>query len=260
MGDTLSNQCSMRVKHLFGILMLFLFTLSFIGCQGESENEKELFHLSFEKDYYERPLIGAKSIMVRGGNRDYTVEVKNPEILDVTMDLSSPIGMGNLDIHPKRTGETIIKVHDNIVNETVDLKIKIVDSYLNLVLAHPMHSPYNEGDELFLINNDERTFYLYDKDNELRQTGFYNFIVENDVPYMVLSFNEAFENRTIYQYDLIGTGQSMFFALKTLLGWDRLVESLKEISPAVMNATDIETGIQYYFVAGNHDMPEHVLK
>ncbi len=32
----------------------------------------------FEKDYYERPLIGAKSIMIRSGNKDYSVEIKDP--------------------------------------------------------------------------------------------------------------------------------------------------------------------------------------
>lgn len=53
------------------------------------------------------------------------------------------------------------------------------------------------------------------------------------------------------------------FALKILLGWDwqEQIESMKtrEISPATMNAKDIETGVQYYFIVGNHDMPENVL-
>lgn len=33
----------------------------------------------------------------------------------------------------------------------------------------------------------------------------------------------------------------------------------REISPSTMNAKDIETGVQYYFIVGNHDMPENVL-
>lgn len=126
----------MKTKDLFGILMLFLFTFTFISCDKDTDNRKQIFHLSFEKNYYERPLTGAKDIMIRGGNRDYTIEVNNPEILEATIDLSSPIGMGDLEIHPKQTGETIVKVHDNIVNETVELKIKIVDDYLNLNSNH----------------------------------------------------------------------------------------------------------------------------
>ena len=253
----------MKTKNLFGILMLFLFTFAFISCDKDTDNSKQIFHLSFEKNYYERPLTGAKNIMIRGGNRDYTIEVNNPEILEATIDLSSPIGMGDLEIYPKQTGETIVKVHDNIVNETVELKIKIVDDYLNLVLANPMQSPYNEGDEFFLINNESRSFYLYDDDKDLKQTGSYNFIVENSVPYMELTFNDKLENKSVYKYDLTGTSEKTFFALKILLGWDwqEQIESLetREISPAIMNAKDIETGVKYYFVVGNHDIPENVL-
>lgn len=56
-----------------------------------------------------------------------------------------------------------------------------------------MQPPYNEGDEFFLINNESRSFYLYNDDKDLKQTGSYNLIVENDVPYMELTFNEKLE-------------------------------------------------------------------
>lgn len=56
--------------------------------------------------------------MIRSGNKDYSVEIKDPSILDVKIDLSSPIGMGNLDIYPKQKGETTIQVKDNIAHET----------------------------------------------------------------------------------------------------------------------------------------------
>lgn len=43
------------------------------------------------------------------------------------------------------------------------------------------------------------------------------------------------------------------FALKILLGWDwqEQIESLetREISPAIMNAKDIETGVKYYLLS-----------
>lgn len=77
---------------------------------------------SFEKDYYERPLVGAKDIMIRGGNRDYAVEIENPSILEVTVDLSSPADMGNLEIHPKQKGETTIKVRDKVAKRNCRLE------------------------------------------------------------------------------------------------------------------------------------------
>ena len=150
----------MRNKNLFTFFLIFL-CFCFTNCSDDEKTE-DIHHLSFEKDYYERPLIGAKSIMIRSGNKDYSVEIKDPSILDVKIDLSSPIGMGNLDIYPKQKGETTIQVKDNIAHETTDLRIKIVDSYLHLSINNPVRPPYKQGDEIFLINNDDKDFYLYD--------------------------------------------------------------------------------------------------
>ena len=141
----------MKTKKLLGIFFLFLCTITLVSC-GDDEKQ-EIYSLSFEKGYYERPLLGAKNIPVRGGNRDYTVTVQNTDVLSIDIDLSSPIDMGNLVVKPKQKGETTITVKDNVTNETVDLKIKIVDSYLNLKVAHPAQVPYTGGENLFFINN-----------------------------------------------------------------------------------------------------------
>lgn len=39
----------MKTKNLFGVLMLFLFTLTFTGCKEDTDKDKQIFHLSFEK-------------------------------------------------------------------------------------------------------------------------------------------------------------------------------------------------------------------
>ena len=75
-------------------------------------------------------MLGTTNITITGGNRDYTVTVKKTDILNIDVDLSSSIGMGSLRVTPKKKGETKVKVKDNITNETVDLRIKITDSYL----------------------------------------------------------------------------------------------------------------------------------
>ena len=255
----------MKIQKIVQVLLLLFIGISGLtNCSNDSENEVKIFHLSFEKNYYERPMQGAKSIMIRGGNRDYTITVENPEILEATVDLSSLTGMGNLNIYPKQIGETIVKVHDNIINETVNLTIKIVYSYLNLVVAAPIQSPYKSGDRFFLINNNESSFYLYDEDWELKSTGKYHFSTENNTPYMELIFKEKFDGRNIYKYDLSNTSQEMFYAIKALLDWDwhdfTKSPGTRESAPITMNATDTETGVQYYFFLGNNDMPENVLE
>lgn len=130
--------------------------------------------------------------------------------------------MGNLDIYPKQKGETTIQVKDNIANETTSIRIKIIDSYLNLAVANPIKLPHKQDDKFFLINNDNQNFYLYDKELRLKNTGKYKFSIENNVPYMELTYHKEFENKTIYKYDLTGTNQTMFVAIKFLLGWDWL--------------------------------------
>lgn len=79
----------------------------------------------------------------------------------------------------------------------------------------------------------------------------------------ILARKQLSNFNSFYKYDLTGTSENTFFALKILLGWNgrEQIENMKtrEVSPATMNAKDMETGVQYYFVVGNHDMPENVL-
>ena len=75
----------MKTKNLLGIFFLFLCTITLVSC-GDDEKQ-EIYSLSFEKGYYERPLLGAKNIPVRGGNRDYTVTVQNTDVLSINIDL-----------------------------------------------------------------------------------------------------------------------------------------------------------------------------
>lgn len=251
----------MRNKNLFIFFLIFL-CFSFTNCSDDKKTE-DIHHLSFEKDYYERPLIGAKSIMIRGGNRDYSIKIEDPSVVDIKVDLSSPIGMGSLDIYPKQKGETTIQVKDNIANETTSIRIKIIDSYLNLSVGNPIKPPYKQDDNFFLINNDNQDFYLYDKELRLKNTGKYKFSIENNVPYMELTYHKEFENKITYKYDLTGTNQTMFAVIKLFLGWDWLdfieKQSTKEITPIIMNATDIETNTKYYLTRKATDIPENVL-
>ncbi|MCE8944000.1 hypothetical protein K0G28_27845 [Bacteroides faecis] len=201
--------------------------------------------------------------MIRGGNRDYSIKIEDPSVVDIKVDLSSPIGMGSLDIYPKQKGETTIQVKDNIANETTSIRIKIIDSYLNLSVGNPIKPPYKQDDNFFLINNDNQDFYLYDKELRLKNTGKYKFSIENNVPYMELTYHKEFENKITYKYDLTGTNQTMFAVIKLFLGWDWLdfieKQSTKEITPIIMNATDIETNTKYYLTRKATDIPENVL-
>lgn len=255
----------MKTTFLWSVCIFLLCLLGLNGCSSDTdEPATEVYHLSFEKDYYECPLIGTKSIMVRGGNRDYDVEVANPEIMEVTVDLSSPVGMGSLRIAPRQKGKTMVTVKDNVTHETVSLEVKIVDAYLNLLVANPVHEPYAQGDELFLINNEDRDFYLYDENWQLRDSGSYKFYVDGETPFLELTFAKGTDGKKIRLYDISLTNQQMFAVIKSLLGWDWREYMnggavTREVSPIVMHATDTETGTDCFFMVQTHSMPEHVL-
>lgn len=104
----------MKTKNLFGILLLFLCTTGLISCESNEKEKKEIYSLSFEKEYYEVPLLGKTSISIRGGNKDYTISVEKTNILDASIDLSSPASMGSLVITPKLKGETFVTIKDNL--------------------------------------------------------------------------------------------------------------------------------------------------
>ena len=90
----------MKTKHLLGALLSFLCTIIFFSCGNN--NEEKIYPLSFEKEYYEQPLLRATDITIRGGNRDYTVTVEETDILSIDVDLSSSIGMGSLRVNTKK--------------------------------------------------------------------------------------------------------------------------------------------------------------
>ncbi|MCS2301631.1 hypothetical protein NXX23_00560 [Bacteroides ovatus] len=158
----------MKTKHLLGALLSFLCTIIFFSCGNN--NEEKIYPLSFEKEYYEQPLLRATDITIRGGNRDYTVTVEETDILSIDVDLSSSIGMGSLKVTPKKKGETKVKVKDNITNEIVELKIKIIDSYLAYAIKESNHPALSNGTVVYLINNESKDCYFFRYSDSKKRT------------------------------------------------------------------------------------------
>ncbi len=255
---------TMKKQNLFRMLLVLLCAIAFVSCSDEKDVE-EVKHLTFEKSYYEFPIRYTRSITILDGNKDYTIEVSNPDILDATVDLSIPIGMGDLKISPKQKGETIVSVHDNVANETVDLEIKITDTYLNLLLGNLDQIPYSAGDQLFLIDNDNKDFYLYDEYLQLKNKGSFEFSVAENTPYMTLTFQDEFEGRKVYKYDISKSHQATYEYTRILLGieWDVLTKgsrAINDVAPIFMRAKDTQTEMEYDFILRTNSMPEHVLE
>lgn len=195
----------MKTKQFVGMLLSFLCAISITSCVNENGKDK-IYPLSFEKEYYECPLLAESYIGIRGGNRDYSITVENPEVLNIDVDLSYLQGMGNLKVNPKKKGETIVSVKDNITNETIDLKIKIIDSYLAYSIKESNHPALTNGTIVYLINNEAKDCYFFryiDYKNELSHTpiskGSYEFSIKLEsgsgnstplyaIPYLTLNY------------------------------------------------------------------------
>lgn len=195
----------MNLKKLFRILLFFCI-IAFISCGDNDERKKEIYSLSFEKEYYEAPLLWKKSILVRGGNRDYTVAVEKTNILDASMDISSLTGMGSLVINPKQKGETTVTVKDNITKETVVLKIKVIDTYLAYAITKSNHPALSQGTIVYLINNEAKDCYFFRYEDSGLETysmptakGTYGFSTKKEygignssltyfIPYLTLNY------------------------------------------------------------------------
>lgn len=195
----------MKTKQFVGMLLSFLCAISITSCDNENGKD-QIYPLSFEKEYYECPLLAESYIGIRGGNRNYSITVENPEVLDIDVDLSYLQGMGNLKVNPKKKGETIVSVKDNITNETIDLKIKIIDSYLAYSIKESNHPALTNGTVVYLINNEAKDCYFFryiDYKNELSHTpiskGSYEFSIKLEsgsgnstplytIPYLTLNY------------------------------------------------------------------------
>lgn len=245
----------MKTKHLPGALLPFLYTIIFFSCGNN--DEKKIYSLSFEKEYYERPLLGTTNITITGGNRDYTVTVEKTDILNIDVDLSSSIGMGSLRVTPKKKGETKVKVKDNITNETVDLRIKITDSYLAYAIEKSNHPALSNGTVVYLINNEAKECYFFryiEFRDELSHTpiakGTYDFFTKLEsgsgnssptyaIPYLTLNYTsdeqENFTDASVPPtphklrfelYDGVTSANAVLNLISKFLGvdWKELVE------------------------------------
>ena len=99
-----------------------------------------------------------------------------------------------------------MKVKDNITNETVDLRIKITDSYLAYAIEKSNHPALSNGTVVYLINNEAKECYFFryiDFRDELSHTpiekGTYFFFTKLEsgsgnssptyaIPYLTLNY------------------------------------------------------------------------
>ena len=180
----------MKARNLLTPLVLFFCIVNLVSCSDDKET-KEIYPLLFEKGYYEIPFPGTTRIGIQGGNREYAISVENSNILEVSVDLSSPIGNGTLVVTPKSKGETTVTIKDNVTGETVNLKLKVVDCYLCYFINESNHPALSKGTVIYFVHNENKDCYFFrsNSDNTVDAgvglKGTYDFSVK---PYLTLNY------------------------------------------------------------------------
>ncbi|MGV8134992.1 MAG: hypothetical protein AB2L20_07240 [Mangrovibacterium sp.] len=196
----------MKTKNVFKLLLL-TFMIFVLGACNDDDPEP----LSFYYTNYEVQVHGTRYIGPQTGSGDYSLHVENPDMLSASEEdgWSNPAGM--FLVRGLLTGESVLTISDNRTGETANLAIKVTDNYKVLRVSslywddatskimkneHPVFSkiPF-----VFLINNQTRDVYFADRSGEntltsndirIQGKGSYSFTMEDDKPYLTLTYSE----------------------------------------------------------------------
>ena len=253
---------------LINVFLMLLLAGCFWGCSGNKETE-EIYPIRFPDLFYEVRMGMRESISFVDGSGDYTIDVENPQLLDASIGLNTD----NLLIQAKKKGETILSIRDNGAGETVKLKIKVTDIYLGFVLVKSDLPVFKSETNLFLVKNDKNEFYLFDKAESFNGPagepvlkGSYEITVENNAPYLTLTYKDETETAVVRKFGLSGSDGGVFDVMNTVfeLGWEKSLEkSSRSIGPRIyfLHLTETST---FYKARGMMDysmhMPEGILE
>lgn len=251
----------MITRCLHKILLLSLFTICLTGCNDEKE--EKIYPLTFERTNYEVQVNSGKNIMVRSGNKDYSLAIANPELLNASVSLSGNTGFGDLLIIGKQKGETKLTVTDNISEEKVDLTIRIVDCYLGFKAVNTNHPRFKTDNRLFFVNDNAQTFYLYDADMKNQTKGTYQLSAIDNIPYMTLYFEKEMEAKKEYHFDMRQSSPEIYAILRKYLDIDpktSVPSRTSAMKPILLCLQEADTEFQAIFILSMDEMPYGVLK
>lgn len=241
-----------EMKVIWYFLSILLFSIIY-GC---SNDDNVISSLCFEKEYYEKPMLeNSQEIVFSGGSNNLSIEVSDDDVLEAT------ISDGKIKIKTKKKGFVYLVVKDNIDNTSITIRVKVVDCYLSLRLGYPIpnNSYYKKGDCLFLVNDENRSIYLYDESYSLKETGNYKLFMDNSSFFLSLYFAE-----NIFLYDISNSSYSFLWgAIPNYLDFSwtngEVVNNSRAASPVSMTAVEIGSDNVYYFYLDDAEIPYSIL-
>lgn len=225
----------MQIKNLFTNLFLFL-CLLFTSCNKDQNEMTENPPLRFANTSYEVRVGQQEAIGFVEGSGDYSLEIEKPELLEATLRPE----LKQLFISSKQKGETTLVLTDNKARETIQLKIKITDSYLGFVHKDSNIPGFSSGTALFFVNNPEKDFYLFKqaKGTYLPEgtpilQGHYETFSEKGLPYLILYYQYKDQDTETHRYDLSESSPEIYAIMNKYLDsdWIKQTPANRSIAP-----------------------------
>ena len=198
------------------LLLCFAF-IGLFGCK-KSQNAAPL-DLVFPSDTYYVSAGSTLSLYVQRGNKQYTLHVENPDIIQAEAD-GSISSSGQILVQGIKRGSTMLHVRDQITGEEASLEMHVVDPFLTLEIGagvpvvkfgdfipnvNPLvpeetrkqirekissYADFEEGDVLILQKGQDARFFIFRAVDfqagenlsaaALKHTGQYTLIPQSD--------------------------------------------------------------------------------
>lgn len=278
----------MKTKEQFRMLFVaFLVVAGLMACSDDDTS----YHLELQETSCEVMLNGSKHVEILAG-KDVTLEVADEELIEAVYQwgylvnglfdgVDEPLpGIVTFKSKGKK-GETVVRITDHAIGETVTIGIKVVDAYLPVNINESNHPALTNETSFFLVRNEQHDCYFFRTDHMTHQAvlcgrGTYEFSVEKEgeafIPYLILNYVSDLEGKfsivslppVAHKFCLTGTLSEVYELIEYRLGvdWNTLVQEART-SPLinmtmVMKESDTEYEIKGEVTQGT--MPQGILE
>lgn len=183
------------MKSYVNLFLLLAMTVFVVGCHGDNHPNA----LSFYENTYEVPIHGSRTVGIKTGSGNYSLQVGNPSLVSASKQDGWSNSSGVFVIQGFITGETKLTVTDNKTGDICELGIKVIDNYetFRISMIKNEHPLFSKIPFLFFVNNVSRDVYFADMSGEkniidngirIKGKGSYHFSIDGDQTYLELSY------------------------------------------------------------------------
>ena len=252
-------------------IWIALFTFIFLmGCKKE---EQKTFDFILRTNTMSAPLNSQSYLPIVSGNSDYSIKIENSDIATADFIGGGSLNFGTIVISGKKKGETTISITDKVTGTVEEVKLKVTDFYLPLVVSNSNHPALLQNMRFYLVNNEKKdVFFFLEKDGklELQQKGSYEFLSEEEggtkIPYLILHyasdeeghFADSAGHSVTHKFDLRGSNGQVYELFRVAFGvnWGSDPVPATKSSPiarmqVIMKEVGANFGVQAYLDSSN---------